>query len=456
MLKKSSKAILLSVGLTVGVAAAASPVLGTTYYSQSQSDYKLFINQNLQLNAEVKIVKNITYVPLQNLMDAIGAEIAWVEESHSAIIVKDSTKVQVIANNENPNNRVKIGDEWVTLEGAPFVENDQVYVPLSFVNEVGFSIYQNQKFIRITASEEKYDEIAQVGNWGRWGKNDERGALNLITPEKVKEATALIKEGKTLNLGRQVDGSVGGYPGRPPFKLTVSGSTMPSESAMTSYDEHIEGTLQWATQLDGLGHVGVGPYFYNGFDSREYVPEVDETSEVVWGGIQKLGIENVGQIFTRGVLLDIASVRGVDMMEEGDEITVRDIQKAMEAQDVEIRPGDAVILHTGWGSLWDTDNERFNTVEPGIGAEAATWLAKQDVSLVGSDTWALEVLPNHSDPNSPFHIHQLLITEHGINILENLVTEELAAEGVYEFAFVLTPLEIQGATASNISPAAYY
>src|SRR4051812_18620273 len=108
MIKKSSKAILLSVGLTVGVAAAASPALGTTYYSQSQSDYKLFINQNLQLDAEVKIVKNITYVPLQNLMDAIGAEIAWVEESRNAIIVKGSTKVQVIANNENPNNRVKI------------------------------------------------------------------------------------------------------------------------------------------------------------------------------------------------------------------------------------------------------------------------------------------------------------------------------------------------------------
>jgi kynurenine formamidase len=156
---------------------------------------------------------------------------------------------------------------------------------------------------------------------------------------------------------------------------------------------------------------------------------------------------------TRGVLVDVAAFKGVARLDSSYEITRADLTGALERQRTEIRAGDVVLVHTGWGSLWLTDNAAFGATAPGVGLEAAQYLVDREVVLVGSDTWATEVVPN-PNPELAFPVHQLLIPRNGIYIFENLLTEELARDRVYEFAFFFAPLKIKGATGSPANPLA--
>jgi kynurenine formamidase len=156
---------------------------------------------------------------------------------------------------------------------------------------------------------------------------------------------------------------------------------------------------------------------------------------------------------TRGVLVDVAAFKGVAMLGDRYEITRADLTGALERQRTEIHAGDVVLVHTGWGSLWLTDNARFGGSAPGIGLDAARYLVEREVVLVGSDTWATEVVPN-PNPDLQFPVHQLLIPQNGIYIFENLATEELARDRVYEFAFFFAPLKLKGATGSPGNPLA--
>jgi kynurenine formamidase len=169
--------------------------------------------------------------------------------------------------------------------------------------------------------------------------------------------------------------------------------------------------------------------------------------------LTKLGVENVGAIATRGVLVDVAAFKGVAQLSGTYEITRADITGALERQRTEIRAGDVVLVHTGWGSHWLTNNATFVASAPGIGVAAAEYLVEREVMLVGSDTWATEVVPN-PNPELQFPVHQLLIPRNGIYIFENLATEELARDRVYEFAFFFAPLKLKGATGSPGNPIA--
>ena len=180
---------------------------------------------------------------------------------------------------------------------------------------------------------------------------------------------------------------------------------------------------------------------------------VDET--LTRAGFTRLGIENVGTLMTRGVLLDIARLKGVDMLPADYEITTEDLQEALGRENLTLEPGDAVIINTGWGQLWERDVERFLGAAPGIGVAAAEWLVTQDPMLVGADNQPVEIQPN-PDPAISLPIHQIMLAVNGIHLLERMKLEELAAREVYEFAFVLQPLKIQGATGSTVSPAAIY
>jgi kynurenine formamidase len=160
-------------------------------------------------------------------------------------------------------------------------------------------------------------------------------------------------------------------------------------------------------------------------------------------------------LMTRGVLLDIAELKGVDMLAEDYEITVADLEAALGRQNLTIEPGDAVIIHTGWGVLWERDVPRFLGAAPGIGVAAAEWLAAQDPMLVGADNQPVEVQPN-PDPEISLPVHQIMLTVNGIHLLERLKLDELAARDVYEFAFIMQPLQIRGATGSTVVPAAVY
>ena len=279
----------------------------------------------------------------------------------------------------------------------------------------------------------------------RWGAGDQRGAANRLTPAKVLEASALIKTGTVSQLGHVYE------PGMPMFGTRHFSLRIPQAFVMTGrneavyHDDIVSGELgQIGTQFDGLGHLGIGDRFYNGNLRSEFAKAE---------GLTRLGIENVGAIVTRGVLVDVARFKGVERLDGGYEVTVADVQGALARQRVQIRAGDVVVLHTGWGSLWNVDNPRFVASAPGIGVAAAQLLADAEVVVVGADTWGVEVMPN-PDPDLAAPVHQLLIARNGIYLHENLDTAALARDSVYEFAYVFSPLPLKGATGSPGSPLA--
>ena len=220
---------------------------------------------------------------------------------------------------------------------------------------------------------------------------------------------------------------------------------MPGKNQAVYHDEIISGELgQIGTQFDGLGHLGIGDLFYNGNRRSEFAKA---------NGLTKLGIEQVGALVSRGVLIDVAAFKGVRMLEGGYEITRGDIEGALARQKSAIRSGDIVLVHTGWGSLWMQDNPRFLQSAPGIGLAAAQFLVDHEVVMVGSDNWGVEVMPN-PDASLSAPVHQLLLARNGIYLFENLATEELARDAAYEFAFVFAPLRLKGATGSPGNPIA--
>ncbi len=289
--------------------------------------------------------------------------------------------------------------------------------------------------------------LGQADDWypSPWGPADQRGAANRITPEKVLEAKGLMTRGTVYQLGRAYEAAMPLF-GTRHFSLRIPQTYGPLGTNRTMYhDEIVSAEIgQVGTQFDGLGHIGVGDLFYNGNDRGDFSKG---------DGLTKLGVENVGPLVTRGVLVDVAGFKGVARLDGGYEVTRADLTGALARQRTEIRSGDVVIVHTGWGSLWNVDNAAFGASAPGVGLDAAQYLVDREVVLVGSDTWATEVVPN-PNPDLAFPVHQLLIPRNGIYIFENLLTEELARDRVYEFAFFFAPLKLKGGTGSPANPLA--
>jgi kynurenine formamidase len=287
----------------------------------------------------------------------------------------------------------------------------------------------------------------QGGSWypSRWGAADQRGAANRITPAKVLDAKAMIAKGTVYQLGRVYEAGMPLFGSRH-YSLKVPYMfAMPGKNQAGYHDDIISGELsQIGTQFDGLGHVGIGELFYNGNRRGDFATP---------DGLKKLGVENVGAIVTRGVLIDVAKFKGVPSLNAPYAITVADLTGALQRQKVDVRPGDVVLIHTGWGGLWMKDNAKFGASSPGIGVQAGEWLASKEVVVVGSDNWGVEAFPN-PDASLSAPVHQLLLARNGIYIHENLATEGLARDNVYEFAYVFAPLRLKGATGSPGNPIA--
>ena len=279
-----------------------------------------------------------------------------------------------------------------------------------------------------------------------WGADDQRGATNRLTPAKTLEAASLIKQGKVYQLGRPYEAGMPLYGSRS-YSLTIPEMRGPlGPNQLTWNEEFVAGQIgQVGTQFDGLGHIGINGRFFNCNEARDFVRAE---------GLAKLGVENVGAFFTRGVLIDVAGYKGLARLEKGYEISVDDLKGALAKQGVSIREGDAIILNTGWSTLCMKDNATYGSGAPGIGLAAGEWLASQKVVLVGADTGGVEVAPNAQHPQAEAIVHQLMITRNGIHFLENLDTSELARDKAYEFAFVFLPLKLKGATGSPGNPIA--
>jgi kynurenine formamidase len=289
--------------------------------------------------------------------------------------------------------------------------------------------------------------IGQGANWypSRWGAQDQRGAANLITPAKVLDAKNAITRGQIYQLGRVYEAGMPMFGTRHYSIRIPQAFSMPGKNQAIYHDELVSGELgQIGTQFDGLGHVGIGDLFYNGNRRQDFAQAE---------GFTKLGIENVGALVTRGVLIDVAAFKGVPQLQGGYEITVADLEGALKRQRSEVRQGDVVLLHTGWGSLWMKDNATFIASAPGLGVAAAQYLADKQIVMAGADTWGVEVMPN-PDASLSAPVHQLFLARNGIYIFENLATEELARDSAYEFGFFFAPLRLKGATGSPGNPIA--
>ena len=297
--------------------------------------------------------------------------------------------------------------------------------------------------------------LAQAQTWrppaenqrcpSKWGAQDERGSGNHMKPASVLRAKDLISTGEVIELSH-VLGAEMPFFGTRRFDVHTKRTFMnqPSNRRGSNEELVVSEIGQVGTQLDGFVHQTIEDKIYN-------CAKVDDIATRT--GFTKFGIEKVGALITRGVLIDVAALKGVDMLPDTYEITVQDLQQALQRQNLTLQPGDAVIIHTGWGKLWAKDNARYVKSCPGIGVAAAEWLAKQDPMLVGSDNWPVEVAPN-PDPQISLPVHQIMLVVNGIHLLENMKLDELAAKRVHQFAFMMQPLKIRGGSGSTVSPIA--
>lgn len=169
-------------------------------------------------------------------------------------------------------------------------------------------------------------------------------------------------------------------------------------------------------------------------------------------GVTKLGIEKVPPLVARGIVLDMTALYGGRIVPENTEFTVADIEKVLKMEGIAIQKGDVVILNTGWLELLGEDNKKFLDVEPGIGMEAAQWLADKDIIAFGGDTWASEIYPSKDDQLFP--VNQLMLAKNGIYNLELIDSRALVRDKAWEFLFVLGQPLYKGSTQVNINPVA--
>lgn len=279
----------------------------------------------------------------------------------------------------------------------------------------------------------------------KWGAGDQRGSGNHMKADTVLRAARLIRTGEFFELGRVLSTSMPFF-GTRRFELHTKRTVMnPGSNRRGSNEELVLSEIgQVGTQFDAFSHQTIGNSLYNCFTLDDIASRT---------GFSRLGVEHVGTLMTRGVLIDVAATKGVETLPDTYEITVKDLQLALEREKLTLQPGDAVIIHTGWGRLWGKDNARYTKTSPGIGVAAAEWLARQDPMLVGSDNSGVGVTPD-VDPQVSNPIHQIMLVVNGIHLLENLKLDELAAKQVYEFALVVQPLKIQGGTGSTVAPVA--
>lgn len=296
------------------------------------------------------------------------------------------------------------------------------------------------------------DVAERIGNWGRWGTDDERGALNLLTPEVVLRATRVCRTGKVYSLALPVQSQgvpLFDYRGTP-MRLTLTNHTDDEMYEAFGGDRvgANEDVLVLAshneTHMDALCHVHHHDQLYNGFPADSMRTNT---------GAQRCGIDKMRWVAGRAVLLDLPGWRGVDVLPGGHVITGDEITGCAAAQGVSIGEGDIVLVRTGWldGYLADQSSVEM-AAQPGLGLDAARLLASLDVAAVGADNSAVEAIP--FDGNDFLCVHIELLVRRGIPLLEHLVLGEMARDQVYESLLVVAPLPVTGATGSPVNPIA--
>ncbi|MBA3070303.1 MAG: cyclase family protein [Hyphomonas sp.] len=297
-----------------------------------------------------------------------------------------------------------------------------------------------------TAASAKSETKGEGWYPSRYGAGDRLGAMNNLSAEKTAEAAKLITTGKTYALGQVTGRKTPAY-GPRTFNMTIlqlsDGSGTPlGENKAVGNDDLVSTYVGIGSQIDGLGHMGIDHRYYNGVPVAEFVTT---------GGLTQFGTHTLPPVATRGVLLDMTKIHG-DPVAAGTAFNRPEIERAAEAAGVTIRKGDIVLFHTGTMKAQEGMTE-LSPVEPGIGVEGAQYLADLGVVAIGADTWAVEVIPFEHEAR-PFDGHLTMLAKNGVYILENMVTDELAADGVTEFFFTLGAPRLEGAVQAIINPVA--
>lgn len=284
--------------------------------------------------------------------------------------------------------------------------------------------------------------------WSRWGSDDERGALNLIGAEQVRLAAKLVVTGEVLSLAQPLSGHTPVPSHRGPLMhlMNRDGGDYAAGARSPGGFQFAEDTLvmpvHCGTHIDALCHAWCDDHLYNGFPSST----IRSTT-----GATRCGAEKMGPIVGRGVLFDVARHRGHPLA-KGESIDADELQAIARNNRIELRPGDVVLVRTGWQETTGHSAATFYDGEPGINVSAALWLAQNGVAVVGSDNFAVEAIPFPSE--TVFPVHQRLIRDFGIPLLEGLILEPLAQTGRIEFLFSAAPLPIVGGTGSPLAPIA--
>jgi kynurenine formamidase len=270
-----------------------------------------------------------------------------------------------------------------------------------------------------------------------FGPDDQTGATNRVTPAVTKAAAAEIQEGKVISMTHPLVDGVPLFGTRFTKTVLTAVGLVPGaalgKNGLTFMEDTWLSQSHVGTHLDGVGHIGKLDCYYNQTPMGKYINQNNMT---------RLGLEHLKSFATRGVIIDLVKVfqnagklksnpacRN-PCIDKGTVITPDDLQAGLKMYNVTLREADAVFLHTGWVDLFEqypAQNALYNSGEPGLGLDAANWLASQKVVAVGADTWAVEVIPTE-DPAIIFGVHQTLLTNNGIHIIENVKTDDIAAE----------------------------
>ena len=310
---------------------------------------------------------------------------------------------------------------------------------------------------------EDFQALARtVNNWGRWGPDDEIGTLNLIDDGAVKRAAACVRTGKRFSLAITMSESGPMLGNIPPGRKNPQQHRFELHDPFTKDPDSVQVNtneftlnLKSATHWSALGHVEYAGRLYNGFP----LDSIDEK------GAHRLGIDKIGSIVTRGVLLDIARAKGVDRLDPGTAISPDDLDQAEKQAGVTVEPGDAILLRTGamrW--LREGDKETYAGIFRGIagpGIACAGWFHERDIAAAACDTSGFEVWPRERDDllkvlGHP--LHALCIVEMGLTLGQNFDLEALgddcAADGVYEFLLSASPEPFEGGLGGPVNPVA--
>jgi len=285
--------------------------------------------------------------------------------------------------------------------------------------------------------------MANAESPSRWGSEDRVGAINEITPSIIKDAGRLIKTGKVYSLA--IDTKPDPTLFRV-YRVMLRPSEPRGTNQLTSVEDLIISSPSIGTSLDGLSHVGRGGVHYNGVRIEEIMGGSGGLK-----GAKVFGTEAIPPIVARGVLLDFVRYGDRAALTGNAGITRAHIEEVAKAEGVDIRRGDVVLLHTGW--LQNDANIPNPKSVPGLGADGARYLASLGVVAVGADTGGVEVYPSEV-PSEFIPVHQILLADNGVYILENVKTEELAADSAHEFMFVLATPKLPGTVQSTINPVA--